>query len=254
VAFAGGNSTEEGVGHPAARDLLDKRPALIGVYLLKYSVKVGRDGATIEQARQQRYCAGDILRSLEVAFEIEIEAILAECLDEVVHHALVVAAGFETLPHGRGVEASVIAKSKQVLLPLRATSAFGHTGTDKGDDEAPLARPLQFLEPHKIAWKLVGVEDAGLRFLIEPLGLLVVQCMVAEVKCTARLCERNFLLAAFTDDLDVFVLLVVDDLVKAAVLADSSQFLEGGFVIKSGFAVVRHRLGLRGDFNNKSVH
>ena len=152
----------------AARDLLDERPALIGVNLLKHSVEVGRDGATIEQARQQRDGAGDILWRREVAFEIEIETILAERLDKVVHHSLVVAARFETLPHGRGVKAGVIAQPEQVFLPLWATGALGHAGADKGDDEAPLARALQFLEPHKITWKLVSVEDAGLLFRIEP--------------------------------------------------------------------------------------
>ena len=232
VALAGGNGAEEGAGLASAGDLLDEGLGVVLVDLFEHTVEVGGDSGTVEELRQQRHGASDVIRRLEVALEVEVEAVLAERWHEVVHHAFVVAVLFETVAHGVASRLRVIAEIEQVLFPLRTSGALGHAGADEGNDEAALAGALEFVEARQIARKLVGVEDASFLLLIEALRFLIVEVAVAEVEGAAGLGERDFLVAALADDLDVLELLVVDDFVEAAVLADAGEFFERGFVVE----------------------
>jgi hypothetical protein len=58
--------------------------------------------------------------------------------------------------------------------------------------------------------------------------------VVTEVEGSAGLGKRNFFTTAPTNDLDVLALFVVDDLIEAAVLTDTSEFFERGFMVESG--------------------
>jgi hypothetical protein len=128
------------------------------------------------------------------------------------------------LPFELRVEVCVNAKPQQVLLPLWAPATPGHAGTDKRNHKAAFAGAFHLIEASQIACEQVGVQDACFLFLIEPLGFWIVEIAVAEVKSAARLGERDFLVAAFADDLGVLELLIVDHLVEAAVLADADDF------------------------------
>ena len=77
--------------------------------------------------------------------------------------------------------------------------------------------------------------------MVETLGLLIVEVAVAEVEGAAGFRDGDFFDAAFGDNLDVLGFFMVDDFVEAAVLADASEFFEGGSVFER--RVLRVRLG-----------
>jgi hypothetical protein len=60
--------------------------------------------------------------------------------------------------------------------------------------------------------------------LVETLRFLVIEFAVAKVEGAAWFGEGNFFATTFTDDMNLLVVLVVDDFVEAAVLADASKF------------------------------
>ena len=177
---------------------------------------------------------------------------MPELRDQVVHHPLVVAVLLQPNPHGLTVELGISAEVEEILLPLGASRTLGYTGTHERDDETALARSPQLVKSGQITRVLVDIQDSGLLLLIEPPGFLVVEIAVAEVEGSAGPGRRDFIRAAFADGLYGRELLIVDDRVEAAVLAEAGKLFEGGFVIERSLWTTRHRSDLSGELSDES--
>jgi hypothetical protein len=162
VTLSSGDGAEEGTGLASPCDFLDERLGVGLIDFFEHAVEVGGDGGVVEKLWQQGHRSGDFFPCLEVALEVEVEAVYAELGDEVIHHALVVAIFFEADAHDDGVEGGVSAEIEEILLPLGTTGTLGHAGADEGDDEAALAGAFEFVEAGKIARELIRCSECVL--------------------------------------------------------------------------------------------